>query len=214
MMIPEGNGGPINPRLLLLHQLMGPIRSHVAPYHDPRIHSFGPGGSGNNVHPPAPGIDGLAAQLAQVFSAGHPNPLAGIDPGVFSGNPAGGQDASGFAQGFVPPAPQLAPGTYDGNYAAQGLRTTNPAQAAQLWESRHPAQVRSGHIPGWVGDAMGGEAHQVLGQMHGDTVQSAHERAAALAKLLARQRGGRGLRRSLRNFSSPQAPPQNTYSAS
>ena len=55
------------------------------------------------------------------------------------------------------PAPHLPAGTYTGAYAAQGLRTTNPAAAAQLWESRHPAQMRAGNVPGWVTNAEMGQ---------------------------------------------------------
>ena len=55
---------------------------------------------------------------------------------------------------FRVPAPNLAPGTYDGAYAAQGLRTSNPFQAAQLWENRHPAQTQSGNAPDWVSQAL------------------------------------------------------------
>lgn len=58
------------------------------------------------------------------------------------------------------PAPVLPPGTYTGPYAAQGLRTTNPGQAAQLWESRHPGAVGQGNIPPWVMQAL----TNVLGQ--------------------------------------------------
>lgn len=70
----------------------------------------------------------------------------------------------GNAQNFNVPAPNLAPGTYQGAYAAQGLRTSNPAQAAQLWEHRHPGQMHQGNIPGWVTDALTQELQGAPGQ--------------------------------------------------
>jgi hypothetical protein len=55
---------------------------------------------------------------------------------------------------FRVPAPNLPPGTYNGAYAAQGLRTSNPYQAAQLWENRHPAATQDGNTPDWVTQAL------------------------------------------------------------
>lgn len=47
--------------------------------------------------------------------------------------------------------PSLPQGTYTGNYAALGLRASNPQEAAQLWESRHPAAMSGGApVPDWV----------------------------------------------------------------
>lgn len=74
-------------------------------------------------------------QLAANFAGAHSSPMQ-------------------FLQNYVPPAPNVPAGTYMGAYAAQGLRTTDPHAAAQLWESRHPAQVHAGNIPGWVTQGM------------------------------------------------------------
>src|SRR5690348_2387058 len=63
-------------------------------------------------------------------------------------------------------APSLPAESYTGAYAAQGLRTTNPEAAAQLWESRHPGQVQEGNVPRWVSNAMGGMATNAVGGGH------------------------------------------------
>ena len=97
----------------------------------------------------------------------------------------GGGGNAGFMNGNVP-APNLPAGTYQGAYAAQGLRTSNPQQAAQLWESRHPAAMRGGNVPPWVMQAMGNsvgggvpgnqmDPHEVL-----HNVVSAHRQANGL----------------------------------
>ena len=60
------------------------------------------------------------------------------------------------SHGFRPAPPSLPAGTYTGNYAALGLRTTDPSAAAQLWESRHPDAVNKGNLPSWVSNALSG----------------------------------------------------------
>lgn len=89
-----------------------------------------------------------------------PPPAGGFGNGFI--NPNALLAHSLLSQGHVP-APQLAPGTYDGNYAALGLRSSNPGQAAQLWESRHPGAMRSGNIPSWVLDAQTQALQHVMG---------------------------------------------------
>lgn len=129
-----------------------------------------PGGtpSGAPVHFPVQALSSPWAQQIQALAA----------------QIGGGQSQSNPLQDFVPPAPKLPPGTYAGPYAAQGLRSTNPMQAAQLWESRHPGQVHAGNVPGWVtqglmsgmphpGNQM--DPHEVL-----QDVVSAHRQANGL----------------------------------
>lgn len=141
----------------------------------------------------------------------------------------GGGAGGNLAQNFNVPAPNLAPGTYDGAYAAQGLRTSNPQQAAQLWESRHPGAMHSGNIPPWVMQAQtqelqnatpqGGQMnpHQVLNDivahhrasnglpaMHPEEL---HGRVTSLAHEILHGRNNR-LQRALRGIRPPVAPPQ------
>lgn len=86
----------------------------------------------------------------------------------------GGQAQSNPLQNFVPPAPNLPAGTYTGPYAAQGLRTTDPTAAAQLWESRHPGAVHAGNIPNWVMQAQTQQLQNGMGVHHSNPLELVH----------------------------------------
>ena len=73
--------------------------------------------------------------------------------GTYDPGPAGAEHPS-LPAPVVPGLPDVPPGTYMGNYAAQGLRTSDPVAAAQLWEHRHPGAVQHGQVPGWVAQAL------------------------------------------------------------
>lgn len=135
---------------------------HQIGHGGPGIHYFGPGGGGvANVNPVA-GLLGSAHHSFLASIIAHLLGAAGALPPSHGGfmeraEHVGGQLPSlptQNAQGLVPSAPDLPAGTYTGAYAAQGLRTSDPAAAAQLWESRHPAAVHHGNIPHWVTQAL------------------------------------------------------------
>lgn len=104
------------------------------------------------------------AQAGDLFGGGSPHPaihqiIHGFGPGgavVGNPTPTGGllPPAPGHPLSGPVPMPDLPAGTYTGAYAAQGLRTSDPTTAAQLWEHRHPYATSHGEVPHWVIEAL------------------------------------------------------------
>lgn len=247
MMYADGYGAapirqvqPINPRLLLLHQILGGGQMHPGPIKFPGhpgpvpvpytgggvvgepggvpgpsgptathpgypIHGFGPGGAVTFPGAPPvktpnpnvpwehlgeqmPGTPDLSGQIQQLASA------------VGGGQPQGG---------LLQLASQINPfgsGPIDKGYNPAGYERAvgNDQQAARDWWAHHPGAVGRGQIPPWVEQQMAHQVHPLMQHFNG--VEHAHNRARELAHMIARQRRGRGLGRSLRRVARGVSP--------
>lgn len=113
----------------------------------PHNHAEQANGLGNGGGLPHPGGNGLFSSDNALSN------LASIIHSILSGGQTG--FGLGALSGMHAPGPPALPeGTYTGAYAAQGLRTSDPSAAAQLWESRHPYAMSHGHVPNWVTQAL------------------------------------------------------------
>lgn len=218
---PLQNINPINPRILLLHQLLGGNNAPSEPIHGLPGHNVGPTGGAPHGFGPGGAVTGTNGAPGV-----YPNHI-GLPPGFGSGGsihgvlPGGGHGvhaalagalaqeiAGGGPHGNIP-MPVYSTGHVDQGYnPAQVARANgNTGQAVADWEAHHPAAMASGNIPGWVSDFMAGQARSAIGGAHIGHVAQAHEAAHQLAQMIARQRGGRGLRRKLRAVMPPPVTP-------